>query len=361
MITFIAVCLLVLFVGGTFIIWFISQVIGYFIIKWFYKNVLGKPIEEKKDYRGNETYTLFNKERSCITGHIVRRCFLPSGDWVLRDCQTGDTLYNYTQEQRMSNQEQRMREQEQNMREQEQSMREQEQRMREEEQRMREQNKLIQEAKDLGWGCYYSVNEGRRPDKTYPYARIEFSTGKEIWTFAGYDGAVYLLFKRYVYTDADKDSDWIEISLKEYLSLTPRALCTGSQAREIIYPLINDEVIIDEGNEPAEGKYKVDYDKEIRFYRQQLISGIRSGLLSIEPESIYKRIDHINNALQKEFQDCKELYGNEIISKLLKDDVIKEKDKNGQILYELNVEEPLKHMKRIKKKMIKQGRIASSL
>ena len=47
MLTFIAVCLLVLFVGFTFIAWFASQVVGYFIIKWFYKNVLGNRRKER--------------------------------------------------------------------------------------------------------------------------------------------------------------------------------------------------------------------------------------------------------------------------------------------------------------------------
>lgn len=318
MITFIAVCLLVSFVGFTFIAWFTSQVIGYFIIKWFYKNVLGKPIEEKKDYRGNETYTLFNKERSCVTGHIVRRCFLPSGDWVLRDCQTGDTLYNYTQEQRMLKQETLMS----------------------------EQDKLIQEAKDLGWGCYYSVHKGRCPDDRYDYPRIEFSTDKEICTSANYYCHTYRFRKMYVYDDFRKDSDWINISLKEYLSLSPKALVkprryTIEDYDESLSSLVEAGVIINEG-ESGKEKFRVDYDKEIRYFRKRLIGSIRNSITWITPNSIYECIDRVNNAMQVEIRDCQQLHGDDIINKLLEDEVIEKTDKDGQVFYKYNITEALK-------------------
>lgn len=308
MLTFIAVCLLVLFVGFTFIAWFASQVIGYFIIKWFYKNVLGKPIEEKKDYRGNETYTLFSKERSCITGHIVRRCFLPSGDWVLRDCQTGDTLYNYTQEQRMLKQETLMS----------------------------EQDKLIQEAKDLGCGCYYGVNDGRCLDRAYWHPRIEFATGKEIWTNASSDWGRYCFKKRYVCTDYRKDSDWIEISLREYLSLSPKVFYGEGKGHEIISAFIRDGIITKEG-EPDELKFNIDYYKEIRRFQVRLIHDIRTTPLEIEPKQIHEIVERANNSLQKELKDCKELYGDEIINELLADKIIEIDDENSS--YKLNVTE----------------------
>lgn len=318
MLTFIAVCLLVLFAGFTFIAWFASQVVGYFIIKWFYKNVLGKPIEEKKDYRGNETYTLFNKERSCITGHIVRRCFLPSGDWVLRDCQTGDTLYNYTQEQRMLKQETLMS----------------------------EQDKLIQEAKDLGWGCYYSVSKGRCPDNRYMYPRIEFATGKEIWTSISYEGEIFHCSKKYLGDDYRTDSEWIEIGLNEYLSLSPRTLhyqlsLDSINKPPIIERLVKNGVIINVGDE-EKVKFKVDYYREIIFFRNSLIRSIRGSFTWCNPKTIYEHIDYIDNAMQKEIRDCKKLYGDEIINKLLEDEVIEQTDKDGEVFYKLNIAESLK-------------------
>lgn len=308
MLTFIAVCLLVLFVGFTFIAWFASQVVGYFIIKWFYKNVLGKPIEEKKDYRGNETYTLFNKERSCITGHIVRRCFLPSGDWVLRDCQTGDTLYNYTQEQRMLKQETLMS----------------------------EQDKLIQEAKDLGWGCYYSVNDGRCIDRAYWHPRIEFATGKEIWTTAEQDYGIYCFQKMYLAKDRREDSDWIDISLKEYLSLSPKVFSGEGDGHEVISKFIEAGIIKKEGK-PDELKFSIDYDKEIRLFQKKIIRTIRKSLSWNTPEDIYEMVGKENNALQKELKDCKELHGDEIINKLLEDKIIEIDSDKEELSYKLNV------------------------
>lgn len=308
MLTFIAVCLLVLFAGFTFIAWFASQVIGYFIIKWFYKNVLGKPIEEKKDYRGNETYMLFNKERSCINGHIVRRCFLPSGDWVLRDCQTGNTLYNYTQEQRNSKQETLMS----------------------------EQDKLIQEAKDLGWGCYYSVNYDRCLDRAYKHPRVEFATGKEIYTTVSSDWGRCCFKKKYVYDDHRKDSDWIEISLREYLSLSPKVFYGEGNGHEIISVFIRDGIITKEG-EPDELKFNIDYYKEIRRFQVILIHDIRTTPLGIEPKQIHEIVEKANNSLQRELKDCKELYGDEIINKLLADKIIEIDDENAS--YKLNVNE----------------------
>lgn len=308
MLTFIAVCLLVLFAGFTFIAWFASQVIGYFIIKWFYKNVLGKPIEEKKDYRGNETYMLFNKERSCINGHIVRRCFLPSGDWVLRDCQTGNTLYNYTQEQRNSKQETLMS----------------------------EQDKLIQEAKDLGWGCYYSVNYDRCLDRAYTHPRVEFATGKEIYTTVSSEWGRCCFKKKYVYDDHRKDSDWIEISLREYLSLSPKVFYGEGKGHEIISVFIRDGIITKEG-EPDELKFNIDYYKEIRRFQVILIHDIRTTPLGIEPKQIHEIVEKANNSLQRELKDCKELYGDEIINKLLVDKIIEIDDENAS--YKLNVNE----------------------
>lgn len=307
MITLIAVCLLVSFAGFTFIAWFASQVVGYFIIKWFYKNVLGKPIEEKKDYRGNETYTLFNKERSCITGHIVRRCFLPSGDWVLRDCQTGDTLYNYTQEQRMLKQETLMS----------------------------EQDKLIQEAKDLGWGCYYGVSDSNWVDRAYCHPRIEFSTGKEICTTASLDWGRYGFHKKYVTNDYRKNSDWIDISLREYLSLSPKVFYGEGKGHEIISAFIKAGIITKEG-ESNELKFSIDYYKEIRRFQVKLIHAIRTAAFEVEPKQIYEIVEKANNSLQKELKDCKELYGDEIINELLADKIIEIDKENSS--YKLNVD-----------------------
>lgn len=90
------------------------------------------PVEELK---GDETYYCMGKERSKVNGHIVRRGPAPSGDWCLWDCQTGQMLYDYTQEQLMS-----------------------------------KQDKLIQEAKELGWGFYYGT-QVRHGD--YFYNRME--------------------------------------------------------------------------------------------------------------------------------------------------------------------------------------------
>lgn len=318
MLTFIAVCLLVLFVGFTFIAWFASQVIGYFIIKWFYKNVLGKPIEEKKDYRGNETYTLFNKERSCITGHIVRRCFLPSGDWVLRDCQTGDTLYNYTQEQRMLKQETLMS----------------------------EQDKLIQEAKDLGWGCYYGVGDGRCPDRAYWHPRIEFAIGKEICTDASSDWGRYCFKKKYVRTDYRKDSDWIEISLREYLSLSPKVFYGEGNGHEIISAFIKAGIITKEG-ESNELKFSIDYYKEIRRFQVKLIHDIRTATLNIEPKRIYEIVEEANNSMQIELKDCKELYGDEIINELLADKIIEIDPDKEELSYRFNVTEWINNFEKL--------------
>lgn len=318
MLTFIAVCLLVLFIGFTFIAWFANQVVGYFIIKWFYKNVLGKPIEEKKDYRGNETYTLFNKERSCITGHIVRRCFLPSGDWVLRDCQTGDTLYNYTQEQRMFKQETLMS----------------------------EQDKLIQEAKDLGWGCYYGVNDGRCLDRAYLHPRIEFATEKEIWTSASSDWGRYCFKKKYVGTDYRKDSDWIEISLREYLSLSPKVFYGKGNGHEIISAFIKAGIITKE-DESNELKFNIDYYKEIRRFQVILIHDIRTTPLEIEPKQIHEIVERANNSLQKELKDCKELYGDEIINKLLADKIIEIDPDKEELSYRFNVTEWINNFEKL--------------
>lgn len=316
--TFVAICILVSFVGFAFIACFISQVVGYFIIKWFYKNILGKPIEEKKDYRGNETYTMFNKERSCITGHIVRRCFLPSGDWVLRDCQTGDTLYNYTQEQRNSKQETLMS----------------------------EQDKLIQEAKDLGWGCYYGVNDGRCPDRAYWHPRIEFATGKEICTDASSDWGRYCFKKKYVRTDYRKDSDWIEISLREYLSLSPKVFYGEGKGHEIISAFIKAGIITKEG-ESNELKFSIDYYKEIRRFQVKLIHAIRTATLNIEPKRIYEIVEEANNSMQIELKDCKELYGDEIINKLLADKIIEIDPDKEELLYRFNVTEWINNFEKL--------------
>lgn len=309
MITFIAVCLLVSLVGGAFILWFISQVLCYFIIKWYYKYILGKPIEEKKDYRGDETYTLFNKERSCVTGHIVRRCFLPSGDWVLRDCQTGDTLYNYTQEQLKGKQETLMG----------------------------KQDELIQKAKDLGWRCYYSVHDGRCPDRAYHWEpRIEFATGKEIWTTASLDWGRYCFHKMYVYDDYRNDSDWIDISLREYLSLSPKVFSGEGDGHEVVSIFIEAGIITKEG-EPDELKFSIDYDKEIRCFQERLVHAIRTASLEIEPKIIHEVVEEANNSTQIELKDCKELHGDEIINKLLEDKIIEIDSDKEELFYKLNV------------------------
>ncbi len=265
-----------------------------------------KTPEPEGELKGDETYYLMGKERSRVNGHIVRRGPAPSGDWCLWDCQTGQMLYDYTQEQIMS-----------------------------------KQDKLIQEAKELGWGCYYSAYKGRCPDDRYYYPRIEFATDKEIWTSADYFMNTYRFHKMYVYDDYRKDSDWIEISLNEYLSLSPKALYANMTDYKIISSFVKKGIIIVEG-ESSKEKFRVDYDKEIRFFRKDLIRSIRNSLTCVNHNYVYECIDRVNNALQREIRDCKHFHGDEIIDKLLEDGIIEKTDKDGQVFYKYNITDDLK-------------------
>lgn len=262
-----------------------------------------EPVEELK---GDETYYLMGKERSRVNGHIVRRGPAPSGDWCLWDCQTGQMLYDYTQEQIMS-----------------------------------KQDKLIQEAKELGWGCYYSAYKGRCPDNRYYYPRIEFGTEKEIWTTAEYEFRTYCFYKKYIYDDYRKDSDWIEISLNEYLSLSPKALYVNMTDYEIISSFVKKGIIIVEG-ESGKEKFRVDYDKEIRFFRDCLIGSIRASVTWANHNYIYECINRMHNVIQMEIRDCQKFHGDEIIDKLLEDGVIEKTDKDERTFYKLNITEVLK-------------------
>lgn len=264
-----------------------------------------KTPEPEVELKGDETYYLMGKERSRVNGHIVRRGPAPSGDWCLWDCQTGQMLYDYTQEKLMS-----------------------------------KQDKLIQEARELGWGFYYGT-QVRHGD--YFYNRIEFLTGKEIETnaydYTSHERRVYNIWrftKRYVYEDKSKNSEEIDIGLKEFLSLAPRCLDYGTHDYRIMKPLADAGVIVNKGN----SQFEINYEKEIRLYKNRLNYEIETMIENSQTKYFNSHIQLLNVVVQRELEDCKKSGGDDVINKMVSDNIIHvSEDEEGKTLYTINADE----------------------
>ncbi len=275
------------------------------LVSHFIKDDSKEEPKKKEKPNPDETFWFNGKERSKVTGNIVRRYRTSNNHYVLRDCKTGLDIYDYTADRLY---------------------------------KKLEENDA--KARELGWGFYYGT-QVRHGD--YFYNRIEFLTGKEIETnaydYTSHERRVYNIWrftKRYVYEDKSKNSEEIDIGLKEFLSLAPRCLDYGTHDYRIMKPLADAGVIVNKGN----SQFEINYEKEIRLYKNRLNYEMETMIENSQTKYFNSHIQLLNVVVQRELEDCKKSGGDDVINKMVSDNIIHvSKDEEGKTIYTINTDE----------------------